>query len=100
MSTKPVRVVARIKAKRDRIARVREVLVSLLEPTRGESGCVVYELLQNDADPADFTFVEEWSTGQALEAHFASPHFEQASAALADLLAEPPDIRRYTLIGQ
>jgi quinol monooxygenase YgiN len=44
-------------------------LASLLEPTRSEVGCIIYELMQNEADPADFTFYEEWTDAAALFVH-------------------------------
>jgi len=99
MSTTSLRVVARIKARDGMVSRVKDVLLSLLEPTRRETGCLVYELLQNEDDPTDFTFVEEWTTDQALDAHLASPHVEKAFALAGDLLAAPPDVRRYRLAG-
>ena len=52
-----LRVIARIKAKSDAVSEVRELLCGLIEPTRKESGCISYELLQNRDDPTDFTFV-------------------------------------------
>jgi len=57
MPAGPLRVVARIKAKSEAINEVRELLCGLIEPTRKESGCINYELLQNRDDPTDFTFV-------------------------------------------
>jgi quinol monooxygenase YgiN len=51
MAEGPLRVVARIKAKSDKIDKVRELLSALVEPTRREPGCIVYELLQNRNDP-------------------------------------------------
>ena len=60
MPAGPLRVVARIKAKSEAVSEVRELLCDLIEPTRKESGCISYELLQNRDDPTDFTFVEEW----------------------------------------
>jgi len=94
----PLRVVARIIALPDRIEEVRSILSELIEPTRGESGCVSYELLQNDSDPTDFTFVEEWESNAKLDAHMASPHLQKAIAAVDGKLAAPPDIRRYSLL--
>jgi quinol monooxygenase YgiN len=94
-----IRVVAHITAKPDTINETRELLLSLIEPTRAEDGCVVYELLQNDADPADFTFVEEWTSGAALDAHLETEHLKRAAAMGADLFAAPADIRRYTLVS-
>ncbi len=57
-----LRVIARVRAKTEHIAQVREILAALVEPTRRELGCVSYELLQNSSDPADFVFVEKWAS--------------------------------------
>jgi quinol monooxygenase YgiN len=94
-----VRVVAHIIAKPDTIAETRELLMTLIEPTRAEDGCIVYELIQNNADPADFTFVEEWTSDEALDAHLATEHLERVAASGAELFAAPPDVRRYTLLA-
>ncbi len=93
-----IRVVAHVTAKPDKIDETREVLESLIHPTRAEDGCVAYELLQNAEDPTDFTFVEEWASGDDLDVHFQTDHFVAAQQSVADLLAAPPDIRRYILI--
>ncbi len=99
MPNNKLRVVAHITAKADTVQETKEVLTGLIEPTRAEDGCVTYELLQNNNDPTDFTFVEEWSNNEALDAHLNSPHLGSALPRLSDLLAAPPDIRRYTLIA-
>jgi quinol monooxygenase YgiN len=91
-------VVARIVARPESVDVVREGLRSLLEPTRREEGCIVYELMQNQADPTDFTFYEEWSGGEALDAHARSAHIERTFKALDGHLAAAPDIRRYSYI--
>jgi len=93
-----LRVVARISAQPDKVEQVRLILSELIEPTRRESGCINYELLQNNEDPTDFTFVEEWESGAALDSHLATPHLQKAVVATQGLLTEPPDIRRYTLL--
>jgi quinol monooxygenase YgiN len=93
-----LRVVARISALPDKVEQVRLILSELIEPTRREVGCISYELLQNNADPTDFTFVEEWESDPALDAHMATAHLQKAVAATQGLLTEPPDIRRYSLL--
>jgi quinol monooxygenase YgiN len=91
-------VVARIVAKPESVDKVREGLTLLLEPTRREPGCILYELMQNEADPTDFTFYEEWTDGAALDAHAASAHIEATFKGLDGHLAAPPDVRRYSYI--
>ncbi len=93
-----LRVVAHLRAKPDKIEETKDALKSLIEPTRGESGCMVYELMQNDDDPTDFTFVEEWSGNDTLDEHLQTEHIQLVVARAEELFAAPPDIRRYTLI--
>ncbi len=94
-----LRVVARIVAKPDKVEEVRELLSGLIEPTREEEGCIVYELLQNRSDPTDFTFVEEWTNDPALDAHLASAHIQSALPKVQELAAEAPDIRTYRVVS-
>ncbi len=99
MPDQGVRVVARIVARSGKVEELRAVLQGLVDPTRREPGCVTYELLQNKMDPTDFTFVEEWRSEEALDAHLQSPHLQEARLRLPDLAAADPDIRRYTIVG-
>jgi quinol monooxygenase YgiN len=94
-----LRVVAHLTAKPDRVDQVRELLSSLIHPTRVESGCIAYELMQNNDDPTDFTFVEEWSGDASLDEHLQTEHIKLVVSRADELFASPPDIRRYTLIG-
>jgi quinol monooxygenase YgiN len=98
MSAQTLRVVARLTALPDKVDEVAAILSELIEPTRREPGCISYELLQNNSDPTDFTFVEEWESDSALDSHIATPHLQKAVAAIRLVLAAPPDIRRYSLL--
>lgn len=93
-----LRVVAHLQSKPDSVDETRAALEALVEPTRAETGCVHYELLQNNVDPTDFTFVEEWESDDVLDTHLGSPHISAFKEQAGDLLASEPDIRRYTLI--
>ena len=95
MSATSLRVVARIKAKPEKVGEVRELLRGLVEPTRKEPGCISYELLQNREDPTDFTFVEEWESDAALESHAASDHLKAIGPKLQPVVVDAPDIRTY-----
>jgi quinol monooxygenase YgiN len=99
MAEPTLRVVAHILARTDTITTIKALLESLVVPTRQEEGCIRYELLQNTADPADFTFDEEWTSDAALEQHLASPHLQAALPTLNELVAAPVDIRRYWLVA-
>jgi quinol monooxygenase YgiN len=98
MPTTSIRVVARIVALPNQVEEVKSVLMGIIEPTRKEKGCVVYELLQNQEDPTDFTFVEEWESQELLDTHLAAAHIAEASSQLKGLVATAPDIRIYRLL--
>ena len=97
MAENSVRVVAIIKAKPGSESELRPILSSMLEPIRKEKGCLSYEMLENRADLTEFTFVEEWSSNETLEAHLEG--MQSNLPKLMDLLAEPPDIRTYSKVG-
>lgn len=90
-----IKVVARVIALADKIEAVKLALISLIEPTRQEAGCITYELFQNQNDLTDFTFVEEWESQELLNTHLASVHIAQATTQLEGLIATQPDIRIY-----
>lgn len=99
MECMTVRVVAHFHARPETADAVREIVKGFVEPTRKEDGCISYVLMQNDADPLEFTFVEEWASDAALDTHLQTPHLTNGAAKLAGLLAKPGDIRRYTAIA-
>jgi quinol monooxygenase YgiN len=94
-----MKVILRLAAKPDKVEELKAVLTSLVAPTRKEAGCLSYEIFQNRADPCDFTFVEEWASDAALDAHWATAHVQDALARGVPLLAAEPDNRRYRKIA-
>ncbi len=97
--TEVIRVVARIHARPGKEEELKAVLLELLGPTRREAGCREYRLYQNKEDPRELTFIEEWDSDAALDAHLATPHLEAGVAAMAELVDEEPDVRRYVLVA-
>ena len=93
-----IRVVALVNVRPDKLQETFEAFDPLIAATRQEDGCISYEMLQNLEDPYDLTFVEEWASQEALEAHFETEHFKTAVARAGELLTAPPDIRRFTLV--
>jgi quinol monooxygenase YgiN len=94
-----MRVILRLTAKPEKVEELKSVLAGLVAPTRKEPGCISYEILQNNADPCDFTFVEEWRDETAINSHWASAHVQAALAKGVPLLAAAPDDRRYSKIA-
>ncbi|WP_375498861.1 putative quinol monooxygenase [uncultured Nostoc sp.] len=99
MTNQTIRVIAHIIALPNKVEELKAVLLELIEPTRQEAGAIKYELLQNQYDPTDFTFVEEWTSHEALNTHLDSPHLQAGAAKLKGLVAAAPDIRQYHLLA-
>lgn len=93
-------VVARVKAKPGKEADVKRVLFGLVAPTRAEAGCINYDLHQSHDDAALFLFYENWESKSHLDAHARSAHIQAFRARVGDLLAEPVEIRLFTLVGE
>lgn len=95
----PIHVIARHFARPDQVERVREILLSLIAPSRAEAGCLKYELLQNIDDPTDFTFVETFADEAALKLHASSPYVSGLAARLKELVAKPSEVSVYKAIA-
>jgi quinol monooxygenase YgiN len=59
-------------------------LRALLVPTRGEPGCIVYELHLDPENPAKFMFYEKFKSQAALDEHVNSAHFQKFLAYRKD----------------
>ena len=56
-----------------------------------EPGCTAYHATRNRTDPTVFHNVEFFVDQAALDAHFASPHLQEAAAQMGPLLSAPPE---------
>lgn len=87
MSQQPLlTVVAEMVASPGKEADLRAALLACIEPTRGEDGCVQYDLHESTDKPGHFVFYENWTSREALDRHLATPHLENLKAALPSLL--------------
>lgn len=91
-------VIARMKAQPDAAEKVKEEMLRLLAPTRGEPGCINYDLHQDNEDPSVFFFHENWESAEHLDRHLQSEHIAAFREAAGDLLEEGK-ISRLTRIG-
>ncbi len=87
-----------LKAKPGQEEAVKEALLSLVEPTRKEAGCLCYNLHQSKADPTQFMFYEQWASKEDLEAHGKSPHMKALGAKLKDKTEKSGEVVMYELL--
>ncbi len=62
-------IVAKIEAKKDHIDLVKSELNKLIEPTRKEDGCQLYDLHQDNVNPEVFLFYEKWTSRDLWQVH-------------------------------
>lgn len=99
MTQELLTVIAEMKAKPGKEAELERQLLSLIEPTRKEQGCVQYDLHRNTDEVGRFAFYENWTSREMLDRHLQSPHLQAFGRMAPDLLAEPLRVMTYTRIA-
>lgn len=84
--SKPLTIVARIKAKSGQEAALNAELEKIVAPTLVEAGCLQYDFHRDLEDPGNFLFFENWATKDQWLAHMESPHLTAYKAAAEDLV--------------
>lgn len=71
------------------VERFREITLENAEASRGEEGCVRFDVLQQADDPTRFTFIEMFKSEEAGAVHRESGHFKKWLEEAVPLMAEP-----------
>ena len=87
-----VTVTAHIKAKKGLEEKLKEELISLVEPTRSEAGCISYDLYRDQENQSIFMFYESWKSKGDLEQHLQKSYLKNFMEKADELLAEPVTI--------
>jgi quinol monooxygenase YgiN len=96
---KNLTVVALIKARPGKEADVRRELLSLVDPSRKDAGCVNYDLHESTETPGQFMFHENWTSKALLDAHLAKPDLQAVLGRVIQHVAEPPQILLYNKLA-
>lgn len=75
---------------------VLQTLVSMIEPTAKEAGCMSYTALCDIEDKNSFSLIQEWETREDLNHHLRSNRFG-VLLGTKPLLSEPPNIQIHTV---
>jgi quinol monooxygenase YgiN len=62
-------------------AAVAAAIDALIEPSRAEPGCLIYQPHRDPADPRVFLLYEQYTDEAAYAAHGASEHFQRLAVA-------------------
>ena len=99
MSQPYLSVVAEIVAKAGAEEELKNLLISVVEPTRKEEGCIQYDLHVSTSEPGRFFFYENWTDGEALKRHAGSDHIRAMGAAVRSLVEGPSRVTTCTRIA-
>jgi len=99
MNGKCLTVVANVKAMEGKSAEVRRELLSLVEPSRKDAGCIQHDLHQSTENSALFLFVEKWESKGHLDRHLSKPDLQAVLARVGQLVAESPTITLWEKIA-
>jgi quinol monooxygenase YgiN len=69
--------------------RLQDELTAMIEPSLAEPGCLGYRPLVDPNQSGAMVIIEEWTGEEALEEHFATPHFKRVAEVLDEILVEP-----------
>ena len=98
MADQTVHVVAQFVARAGQVEALKALLLTPIEPSRGEAGCIQYDMLQGSDAPERFTFVERWRDAAVFEQHLAMPYIQSVLEKLPGLIEGEPDIRTYAQV--
>ena len=75
---------------------VMQTLLSMIEPTENERGCLSCHVFRDIEDKNVFSLIEEWETRQDLDNHIKSDRFS-VLLGTKSLLCEPQQIEIHTV---
>ena len=92
-----IAILAQLNVAEGKEAEFEKVMLGLAEQVRAnEEGNHLYTLVKNDDG---YAVMELYDDDAALAAHGQSQHFRDAGAKFAGLMAGPPTLNRYEVIG-
>ena len=57
------------------MAKMKELLTAMVEPSKAEKGVIFYEIFQYKDNPRKFMAYESWESEEALDGHKATEHY-------------------------
>ncbi|GAA2662846.1 putative quinol monooxygenase [Streptomyces lunalinharesii] len=93
----PFTLVGTARPKPERAEELRDLLLSFVEPTRREPGCLEYHFHEDRDEPGVFVFYEAWRSERDLDAHLALPHLRDFWEHRMEYLERDLEIRYLTM---
>ena len=89
-------VLASFHPKKDKINEVKEIILSMIKPTRSEEGNELYNFYEEknkDDKIISFHLFEIYKNSAALDFHRETNHYKDYSSRINDLLEKPREVK-------
>ena len=85
-------VIAKFRARKDKLDEVKKTLYALVVPTLLEEGCLQYDLHQSKGEPGTFFLYENWADDKCLTNHLSKDYNEDFQNKVKQFLQSPMEI--------
>ena len=75
---------------------IMQTLLSMIEPTKNDRGCLSFHVFRNIEDKNGFDLIAEWKAREDLDHYIGSARFS-VLLGTKSLLCEPPQIQIHTV---
>jgi quinol monooxygenase YgiN len=93
-------IIASAKAKPGKEKALEQALRDVAKPTRSQPGSVAFSLYRSVENPSVIIGFERWASKKDHEKHLQGAHVQKLMSAMADILAEPPQILSYEVLDE
>ncbi|MBV7274253.1 antibiotic biosynthesis monooxygenase [Clostridiaceae bacterium UIB06] len=90
-----IKVVAKKNVNEGEVEKVIKLYEELVRETRKETGCIKYELYQDEKNINILAVIEEWEDKECLNKHMNSEHFIRIVPMIRELTSEKSDMNIY-----
>ncbi len=98
--SKQLTIVAHLYARKEKLDEVKTFLLGLVEGSRADPTCVEYHLHQDDDNPLEFTFYENWKDRASWDANMQLPPLKELARRREEFFTTPPHIRLMSMISE
>lgn len=93
-----IKVTAKFIVKKEEITAFKEITAKLIDETRKEEGCIIYELFQDNDNEQIFIFVESWESMELINKHIESTHCQELVPKMEKICQEKMELHFMSLI--
>ncbi|MGO4325862.1 putative quinol monooxygenase [Cupriavidus sp. 2TAF22] len=90
-------IVAKIKVQEGREAEFEALAADLVAASRGEAGCLSYELWRSDEDRV-YVFIERYADEAAAQAHVKADHYRRIGRQMGAFMDGAPTVFRLAAV--